>query len=1031
MQTTTKENHIATGGREEAAREPLHGGGAGAAYKYYAFISYNHRDEKWAKRVQRSLHDFRLPTVARKVVGQDIRIDPVFRYKTNLAPGPLRKLIGQELERSKYLLVICSPNSAQPNERGEHWVNDEVRRFMEMGRTDRIIPVIVGGAPNSSGADECFPPAIREAEISGVNLYQGGRTSRKYEFLRLVSRILGLDPDELIHEWKDDERRRWFWKIGLLTGLAAVLCLLAWWGNDHYGEHHACYRDYVNEWGEPKGLSEMTSQDIQQVFGHYRFTWQGYLPDGRRKLKSVRFCDSYGREQMRCLEENDLIKAFLRHPMGRDYFWTDAGKIKRIREYQTDGTPHCDYVFASEDVVDVHNADDRAAMSNLSVGQGLNLGDRLRYDPLGLKETIPFLPFLRPQSRVTRYFIAKRRSDGLPMRILFMAAGAHGKPVCDEKGVWGKDLDYDDCGRVTYVGCLGKDGRLLCGCDYHRRTKYEKDRIIETCVDESGNAVTNSDGWVSMAAKFDLNGNWREVERLDAEHRLVRGEMGWARCLLEYDIRDGKMKDARFEDDQRKPFLKGGIAGFRIGSRDDKGRISQVETLNLAGELEDCGLGAVRIEFDHSNDGIVERYYDSQRNPVRSNSLGVYQRKRVLNNGVLKEMICLDRNGGFMNCKNGFARMRCDYTEDGLLKELSMWMATAPGKLSLIRREVVDYEIEYGEPVACSVRFLNENGQPTVSSDGIDKMVYRKDGAGRVYELEYFYNGKRRGCKRIGFDSNDRVCSFDLIGENDRPLATNAYGGVSLRITNILERVARFYYVNADGKPVPADDGTRIVEKRYDTSGNVVREACFDWDGVKPMIRPGLNYHERIVEYDSFHRMREESYRDSGERPVENAQGCDRKTFEYNPTNAMVKVKGFKGQRIVGEWDYDGTGRAFHAVAYGENGARRTSAMIITSDSLIFGQIKKGDYAWLVNGYPVCGGSEYANLLFPEAGLKSARAVFARKQSQNAPYQFYSVDMDMTFPDPSIDMVEMSEEEYQKIRADYEATCNGNLQLPF
>lgn len=63
--------------------------------------------------------------------------------------------------------------------------------------------------------------------------------------------------------------------------------------------------------------------------------------------------------------------------------------------------------------------------------------------------------------------------------------------------------------------------------------------------------------------------------------------------------------------------------------------------------------------------------------------------------------------------------------------------------------------------------------------------------------------------------------------------------------------------------------------------------------------------------------------------------------------------------------------------------------------------------------------------------MKSARAVFARKQSQNAPYQFYSVDMDMTFPDPSIDMVEMSEEEYQKIRADYEATCNGNLQLTF
>ena len=38
-------------------------------YTYYVFISYNHRDEKWAKRLQCKLHHYRLPAVACKEKG--------------------------------------------------------------------------------------------------------------------------------------------------------------------------------------------------------------------------------------------------------------------------------------------------------------------------------------------------------------------------------------------------------------------------------------------------------------------------------------------------------------------------------------------------------------------------------------------------------------------------------------------------------------------------------------------------------------------------------------------------------------------------------------------------------------------------------------------------------------------------------------------------------------------------------------------------------------------------------------------------
>ena len=167
-------------------------------YTYYAFISYNSRDEKWARKIQYQLQHYRLPTLARQEIGRDVRIRPVFRYVTNLGLGDLHENIGKELESSKYLIVICSPNSAQPNIEGKHWVNDEVSRFIALGRKDRVIPVIVDGTPNAGGKRECFPPVLRGADIAGVDITVGSKKERRHAFLKIVAKLLGLKPSEMI-----------------------------------------------------------------------------------------------------------------------------------------------------------------------------------------------------------------------------------------------------------------------------------------------------------------------------------------------------------------------------------------------------------------------------------------------------------------------------------------------------------------------------------------------------------------------------------------------------------------------------------------------------------------------------------------------------------------------------------------------------------------------------------------------------------------------------------------------------------------
>ncbi len=89
--------------------------------------------------------------------------------------GKLVDNLRQELDQSRFLIVVCSPNSAKPNAEGRHWVNEEVERFCELGRADHVIPVIVEGTAETS-----LCPKIREEGLLGLDVtcHSKGRIER-------------------------------------------------------------------------------------------------------------------------------------------------------------------------------------------------------------------------------------------------------------------------------------------------------------------------------------------------------------------------------------------------------------------------------------------------------------------------------------------------------------------------------------------------------------------------------------------------------------------------------------------------------------------------------------------------------------------------------------------------------------------------------------------------------------------------------------------------------------------------------------
>ena len=194
-------------------------------YKRYAFISYSHKDVKEAKWLHKHLEYYKLPNDIFNEYDETTRyLRPIFRDKEDIGTGVLKSELRKELEVSKYLIIICSPNSAQ-----SLYVSQEAQVFIDLGRIDHIIPYIIDGVPNSKDEKECFPKSLinhiekfPNDELLGANINEVGRQKA---FIRVVSSLLSVEFDTLWKRHKREQKKRVF-----TLSLLFLFCILfAYW----------------------------------------------------------------------------------------------------------------------------------------------------------------------------------------------------------------------------------------------------------------------------------------------------------------------------------------------------------------------------------------------------------------------------------------------------------------------------------------------------------------------------------------------------------------------------------------------------------------------------------------------------------------------------------------------------------------------------------------------------------------------------------------------------------------------------------
>lgn len=195
------------------------------SYKYFAFISYRHTDIKEAKRLQGLLEHYSLPTALKKVKPDAPKHFHVFRDTDELTSGELTEELHKKLDESKWLVVICSPDSAQ-----SEYVGQEIAYFREKGRSKEIIPFIIKGTPHAKD-NECFHPQLTLGglELLGIDVQAEQsplwRIRFHRAFIRLVAKMLDLSFDDL---WQRRMRYMRRLRCMQITILAIIIGAIAY-----------------------------------------------------------------------------------------------------------------------------------------------------------------------------------------------------------------------------------------------------------------------------------------------------------------------------------------------------------------------------------------------------------------------------------------------------------------------------------------------------------------------------------------------------------------------------------------------------------------------------------------------------------------------------------------------------------------------------------------------------------------------------------------------------------------------------------
>ena len=499
-------------------------------YHYYAFISYSTADSKWAKWLQHKLSYYHIPnSIEKSKIGIPSKIRPIFIYEYDLSGNQLHTAINQELEASKYLIVICSPNASNSK-----YVNWEVETFIQMGRSKYIIPFIVDGEVNSlDSTRECFPPNLlsilnsgdNKNELRGINVMTNGK---HHALVDIVATMLGVRRDVL---WDRYKIRRLKQRIMMaMATILVLLCGLFYW--DYTRPTYRYYTDYVDVWGVPTGIIELNKVQVKHRNESYRFEYRRIpllQPNAYNwRLVKVTHINSAG-------NPTPTERHIDRYSIQKLTYNPDNGILTDITYYNELEKPQI-----------IHNLSRNSGTPATIVDlESVIAGDGASF----AKSISTIIPNKSDKtSNITRY-IYERNAEGYITKISYHANNSrdfNSSATADNFGVWGIRYELDSLGRRKTIHYLNKDGTYHYNKIGVSSLHYNYDNLGNTCteytLDAKGNLILN-EHLFAIALETYNNGNCIEVSYYGIDGKpCLNNNLGVAKGTTKYDDRGNRIE---------------------------------------------------------------------------------------------------------------------------------------------------------------------------------------------------------------------------------------------------------------------------------------------------------------------------------------------------------------------------------------------------------------------------------------------------------------------------------------------------------
>ena len=197
------------------------------AHDFDIFLSYSSKDKVFAARLENALEAYRFP----KSLKREKRNLNVFRDESDIvAAQDYHLAIEDHLKASAKLVVICSPDA-----RSSEFVEDEIKRFLQVHSEQDTIPILIRGKANNETTDEkekAFPEVLCQnrmplaASFLGWENYKGklNKGPFKGSFYSILAAVGGIDRRRLE---QIDEKMRTRRRAVALSAATVIIVVLS------------------------------------------------------------------------------------------------------------------------------------------------------------------------------------------------------------------------------------------------------------------------------------------------------------------------------------------------------------------------------------------------------------------------------------------------------------------------------------------------------------------------------------------------------------------------------------------------------------------------------------------------------------------------------------------------------------------------------------------------------------------------------------------------------------------------------------